>query len=47
MTREEYCEAVLEEIESATKDEATGCITVKLLLSIDRRKLSGMDDIVR
>ena len=47
MTSEEYCEAVLEEIRNAVKNKATSCITVKLLLSIDRRKLDGMDDIVR
>ena len=47
MTGGEYCEAVLEQIRRAAREEDTSCLTVKLLLSIDRRKLAGMDDIVR
>ena len=43
MTRSEYCQTVLEEIIKITKDID---ITVKLLLSIDRKNLAGIDDIV-
>ena len=45
MTRQQYCETVLEEMMTVS---STGLgITVKLLLSIDRKNLDGMDDIVR
>ena len=45
MSRQQYCETVLEEMISVS---STGLgITVKLLLSIDRKNLDGMDDIVR
>ena len=44
MTKTEYCETVLEEIIKITKDNDG--ITVKLLLSIDRKNLAGIDDIV-
>ena len=45
MTRQQYCETVLEEM-MAVSSSGLG-ITVKLLLSIDRKNLDGMDDIVR
>ena len=47
MTSAEYCEAVLDEIGKTGMEDSTGCITVKLLLSIDRRNLAGMDEVVR
>ena len=47
MTREEYCQTVLDEISEAAVNVATKCITVKLILSIDRRNLDKMDDVVR